>query len=239
MTPVAIPPCAECIEILTGGRLFFTEEGAEREYRRGAVFWHLSCEKTIWKTVREAPYRCIVFHFSVSETVRLAPRVSIWERPEGAAEFAEDCLKTFHAGISQPDLFRLYTYSTLLWNATQRTPPPPWPAGLQSAVNFINRNWHRPLDIAELARASGTSKSYLFSLFRQHLKISPHQHLLQQRIQQAKVMLASADTPIKEIAFACGFGSVEVFYRQFKTVAQITPYEYRKGLMPYNFSVRT
>ena len=61
--PVIIPPNTECIEILTGGTLYFEVDGERRTFRKGAVFWHVSSEYTIWETPLNDPYRCQVFHF--------------------------------------------------------------------------------------------------------------------------------------------------------------------------------
>lgn len=235
VTPVAIPENIECIEVLTAGKLFFELDGIEREFRRGAVFWHLSGEKTIWKTVPESPYCCVVFSFTVKERIRNAPRVSYWSQPEEAAEFSEKALSLYHAGIQNLPAFTAYTYSTLLWNGIRQETSLPRLSVLQAAVEYIHNHWHEPIDADDIAQNSHLSKPYLFALFREHLKISPHQYILRQRISHAKVMLANSDAAIKEIAIATGFGSIEVFYRQFKKAVTITPQEFRKSTTPYNF----
>ena len=92
-----------------------------------------------------------------------------------------------------------------------------------------------PLEAAEIARASNISKPYLFKLFRENLQSSPYRYLLNLRINNAKFMLANKEKPIKEIVADCGFASLEVFYRQFRSLVKTSPAEYRKNFMPYNF----
>ena len=235
VTPTNIPEQVECIEILTSGKIFFEVEGVEREYTRGAVFWHIYGDKTIWKTVPEAPYCCVVFTFTVNQQLRSVPRVTYWHHPEEAAVFAEMSLKMFHAGIDCPQAFAAYAYSSLLWNSARQGTRTPWPNALQAAIDYIRHHWQEPLDVADLAELSHISKPYLFALFREHLKTSPHQYILKHRINRAKLMLANGDTSIKEIALSCGFGSLEVFYRQFRKCASTSPHEYRKSTQPYGF----
>lgn len=235
VNPATIPAGRECIEVLTAGKIYFEADGLEREYGRGAFFWHLGGEQTIWKTPPEDPYRCVVFHFSVREKLRLAPEVSYWSLPEEGAAFAERCLKRFHAGIADNPLFAAYTYSTMLWNASNQNVAVSLPVPLQEAIRFIRANWSQPLEAAEIARASNISKPYLFKLFRAHLQSSPYRYLLNLRINNAKLLLTNREKPIKEIAADCGFASLEVFYRQFRGQVKSSPAEYRKNFMPYNF----
>lgn len=235
VNPATIPAGRECIEVLTAGKIFFEVEGIEREYGRGAFFWHLGGEQTIWKTVPEAPYRCVVFNFSVEQRLRVAPKVSYWSLPEEGAAFAERCLKRFHAGIADNALFSAYTYSTLLWNASNQNVAVSLPIPLQNALRYIRGHWSEPLEAAEIAQASNISKPYLFRLFRENLQSSPYRYLLNLRINNAKFMLANKEKPIKEIAADCGFASLEVFYRQFRSLVKTSPAGYRKNFMPYNF----
>ncbi len=235
VTPARIPEQVECVEILTAGKIFFEIDGIEREFTRGAVFWHISEEHTIWKTVPEAPYCCVVFTFTVNKRIRNVPRVTYWHHPEEAAVFAEMGLKLFHAGIENLPAYTAYAYSTLWWNAARQGRRTPWPNALQTAIDLIREHWQEPLDVADLAELCHVSKPYLFALFREHLNTSPHQYILKHRINRAKLMLANGETSIKEIAQSCGFGSLEVFYRQFRKTVAISPHEYRKSAMPYGF----
>ena len=84
-----------------------------------------------------------------------------------------------------------------------------------------------------MADFAGISRPYLFKLFKEELRTSPHQYLLKLRLNMAKRLLAGENFSIKEIAAECGFESLEVFYRQFKASTQTTPADYRKQYSRY------
>jgi AraC-like DNA-binding protein len=236
VTPATIPENIECIEILTAGKIFFEVDGAEKEYQRGAVFWHLSGEKTIYKTSPDDPYCCVVIGFLVNERKRITPEASYWALPEDGAVFAEKCLKRFHAGVDDKELFTTYAYSTLLWNSHSQRQSLPWPPALKTAIEFMRKNWSKEIDAYDIAQKSDISKPYLFKIFREHLQTSPYKYILALRINQAKLLLANREKTIKEISVKCGFSNLEVFYRQFKNITKTTPAEYRNSFLPYNFN---
>lgn len=235
VTPVTIPENHELIELLTGGKVFFEVNGETKCFERGTVFWHNAGEQTIFRTIPEAPYRCIVFRFVVSSQNRPCERVSVWKSPDAAAEFAVECLKIFHAGVADKAAFSAYVYSTLAWNAVSHSinTQSDYPKQLQQALDYIGKNYASNITAEDIASAAGVSRPYLFSLFKKHFSESPYQHILQQRMAKAKVLLAGGTIPIKEIAMTCGFDSIEVFYRQFRHFAKIPPAEYRKQYSPY------
>ncbi|WP_291528006.1 ATP-binding protein [Bacteroides sp. UBA939] len=53
-------------------------------------------------------------------------------------------------------------------------------------------------------------------------------YILQMRLDKAKRMLASTDTPVGDIALKCGFPEMSYFSRIFKQTFQMTPSQYRK-----------
>jgi len=59
--------------------------------------------------------------------------------------------------------------------------------------------------LAELANVINISPTYFASLFKR--AISPHQYVIQQRVERAKVMLSKTDLGIADIAFQTGFQS--------------------------------
>lgn len=55
-------------------------------------------------------------------------------------------------------------------------------------------------------------------------------YILQMRLDKAKRLLTSTDTPIGDIALKCGFPEMSYFSRVFKQTFQLTPSQYRKKL---------
>lgn len=55
-------------------------------------------------------------------------------------------------------------------------------------------------------------------------------YILQMRLDKAKRMLASTETPVGDIAMKCGFPEISYFSRVFKQTFQMTPSQYRKSI---------
>ncbi|NJS10840.1 MAG: helix-turn-helix transcriptional regulator, partial [Microcoleus sp. CSU_2_2] len=66
--------------------------------------------------------------------------------------------------------------------------------------------------------------SYHFCrLFKQSTGFSPHQYVIQQRVERAKQLLRQGQMSIGEIAIACGFSHQSHFNRHFKRLTGVTP----------------
>jgi AraC-like DNA-binding protein len=79
----------------------------------------------------------------------------------------------------------------------------PWQ--LRRADAFIEAHLDGDPSIADLARECGLSASHFGRAFRQAVGMPPHQWLTKRRIERAKDLLRKGDSPLVEIALACGF----------------------------------
>ena len=233
--PVQIPPGVECVELVSGGEVLFPADGAEKRFGKGAIFWHQSGDFTVHRYPPDRPYRCYVFRFAVGAGGRRpGPRVSVWEPGEDAAAFGAEMFAAFHGETERRDVLCSYLYAALAYHALR--PPEAAPSGLppplRAAIAFLDRKLTANPTVAETAAAAGVSAPYLYALFRTHLRESPHRYLLRQRVELAKRQLAGSRTSIKEIAAACGFESLEVFYRRFRDFTGETPARYRGRYAP-------
>jgi AraC family transcriptional regulator len=98
---------------------------------------------------------------------------------------------------------------------------------LQQAIDYIHTHLDRDLSLAELASAINISPTYFASLFKQAMGISTHQYVIQQRVEQAKMMLKRTDLAIADIALQVGFSSQSHLTQQFKRVTGMTPKQIR------------
>jgi AraC-like DNA-binding protein len=83
------------------------------------------------------------------------------------------------------------------------------------------------LSLAELASVINISPTYFASLFKQATGISPHQYVIQQRVERAKLMLSRTNLTIADIALKVGFSSQSHLTQQFKRVTGLTPKQVR------------
>ena len=87
----------------------------------------------------------------------------------------------------------------------------------------------READYDALAEEIGMTAGTLRRRFRAATGISPHQHVLQLRIAEARQLLGESDEPIKSIAQRLGYRDVYFFSRQFRAVTGVPPAMYRRS----------
>ena len=96
-------------------------------------------------------------------------------------------------------------------------------------LKFIDENFSSKMVLDELAKISGYSVPQFSRLFTEFTGITPMRYVNVIRIQNSTNMLSKTDKSITEIAFACGFDTLEVFERSFKKYFGISASEYRSG----------
>jgi AraC family transcriptional regulator len=98
---------------------------------------------------------------------------------------------------------------------------------LQRLLDYIHTHIDRDLSLTELASVINISPTYFASLFKKIMVISPHQYVIQQRVEQAKMMLKRTDLEIADIALQVGFSSQSHLTQQFKRFTGMTPKQVR------------
>ncbi|WP_277128053.1 helix-turn-helix domain-containing protein [Chlorogloeopsis fritschii] len=79
------------------------------------------------------------------------------------------------------------------------------------------------LTLATLAAIARMSPSYFSRLFKQSTKLSPHQYVIQCRVDRAKQLLRQGELSIAEIAFSLGFTHQSHFSYHFKRLVGSSP----------------
>jgi AraC family transcriptional regulator len=64
---------------------------------------------------------------------------------------------------------------------------------IKQQVYYIHTHLNRDLSLAELASVINISPTYFAGLFKQAMGISPHQYVIQQRVEREKLMLSKTD----------------------------------------------
>ncbi|BDA74028.1 transcriptional Regulator, AraC family [Calothrix sp. PCC 7716] len=98
---------------------------------------------------------------------------------------------------------------------------------LQQAIDYIHAYIDRDLSLGEIAEVVNISPTYFASLFKRAIGTSPHQYVIQQRVQQAKLLLSKTDLAIADIALQVGFSSQSHLTQQFKRLTGVTPKQVR------------
>lgn len=87
------------------------------------------------------------------------------------------------------------------------------------------------LSLEMLASKAGLSPYYFLRLFASETGFTPHQYLINTRINAAKFLLRSPDIPVKDISVRTGFTSESTFCTCFKKNEGMTPGQYRSSVL--------
>lgn len=93
--------------------------------------------------------------------------------------------------------------------------------------DFISREYSRPLQLADLARAAGVSRQHLMKLLRQRGLPTPTERLFEKRLETAADCLSHTGLSIAEISDRCGFANPFHFSRKFHQAYGKSPREWR------------
>jgi len=99
---------------------------------------------------------------------------------------------------------------------------------LQQAIDYINDNLAAIVTLAEMADVAKMSPYYFARQFKLSTGLSPHQYLIQRRIELAKVLLAENKLPIIEIVAIVGSSSQSNFTTLFHKHTGMTPKAYQE-----------
>jgi len=98
---------------------------------------------------------------------------------------------------------------------------------LAPALEFINQNYNKDIEIKTLAYLTNISFEHFCRLFKSYTGNRPVEYITLLRIQKAKELRAkNPDMKISEIAKAVGFETAAYFSKQFKKYENITPREF-------------
>jgi AraC family transcriptional regulator len=93
--------------------------------------------------------------------------------------------------------------------------------------DYVQSHLHRKLTLEELAATVGLSKFHFARRFRASTGTTPHEFVLRQRVDRARLLLQRTNSPIQEIAQSCGFADQSHMTRVVKKRLGATPGDIR------------
>jgi two-component system response regulator YesN len=99
---------------------------------------------------------------------------------------------------------------------------------IQLAERYLEKHYHEPLALKDLADKVFLNAAYFSTLYKQRTGKTFVERLTELRVEEAKRRLASTDEKILGIAEMTGFSNIRHFNRVFKNEAGVTPKEYRE-----------
>lgn len=94
-------------------------------------------------------------------------------------------------------------------------------------LSFLQRNWQRPIQVADLIKVSALSRRGFLKAFLKHIGSHPSDELQRLRMKRAQTLLSRTNRPMQKIAQLCGYRSVNSFWVAFRRFHGLSPQNYR------------
>ncbi|MBD2258208.1 AraC family transcriptional regulator [Pseudanabaena sp. FACHB-2040] len=108
----------------------------------------------------------------------------------------------------------------------------PYPQ-LRRIVDYIQAHLDQDLSLRDLAAVVQLSPHYFSQLFKQSTGVTPHQYVIQRRVERAKELLKQTQLTLADVARVVGFVDQSHFHRHFKRLVGITPRAFLKQVRSY------
>lgn len=99
---------------------------------------------------------------------------------------------------------------------------------LRRAMDFIHENFRTDLSLLEIARVSGVTAGTLNSMFKRATGHTPYSYVIQRRLEHARSLLQTSNTPLSEIALEAGFADQQHMTHLFRRKLRQTPLSFRR-----------
>jgi AraC family transcriptional regulator len=99
---------------------------------------------------------------------------------------------------------------------------------MQRITDYVLTHLNEKLSLETLAQQVGFSAYHFTYLFRQTTGKTPHQFVLDKRLEQARHLLKATDLPLSQVALEVGFQNQSHFTQAFKSRLGVTPRHYRQ-----------
>ena len=152
-----------------------------------------------------------------------------------SADVPQNLLYAFSAVAAERDRYIAYSWTHLMFNMVV--------SGLRFAeihdgvtsnlsnkvLSYLGLHYREQISLDQLAEAMGVSRFHLSHLFSNKLGIGFKEYLNNLRVEYAKGLLRTTDTPIASIYEVSGFENQRTFNRVFKENTGASPRDYRLG----------
>ena len=203
---------------------------------------------TEWHMERRGDVRHLHLHLEPSLLLRVAEDVgahpgrlellpSVGAQSPEVEHAALTLLSELRAGwlggrILADSLTTLLAVQLLRHHTTHREGPAPTrhaltDAALKRVTEYVEEHLADDVSLAAVAGAAGISPYYFTRLFREAVGVSPHQYIVDRRVERAKLLLEATDWTVAAIAREVGFANGSHLTLHFKRRTGVSPRRYR------------
>jgi AraC-like DNA-binding protein len=99
---------------------------------------------------------------------------------------------------------------------------------VMQSQSYIKEHFCEQIKLSDIARDVNLSPNYFHSLFTEVCGMTPHDYLVEHRINIAKNLLITADLSLSDIAERCGFKNQQYLTSVFKSKIGLSPTHFKK-----------
>lgn len=226
----------------------FLERGGVRELcapNHAMLFWHGDDSRYGYAEESEGVYELeFIAIFGpqceeiFSEIRRLSGGPLPLPRQSEAGRLYAEVLRRFQERAFQDPMHEsmlLYELLMALWRDAAKIPAERDP--VQFAMEYIERRYHRPITMEEVARAAGLSREHLTRELKRQWGQPPGKRLRELRLQAGRDLLLHTTAPIEAIGPHCGYADPDAFARAFAQRFGLAPAKYRQKYLERNVNV--
>ena len=101
------------------------------------------------------------------------------------------------------------------------------PKVLRRVREHIDANIEQRIRVEALAQLANLSVCYFVRAFKRSVGVTPHNYLIQRRVERTSELLSETKLPLSEIALAAGFADQSHCSRRFRQHVGMSPREFR------------
>jgi AraC-like DNA-binding protein len=105
---------------------------------------------------------------------------------------------------------------------------------IKKAVVFLNGSYNKDIHFEDIARTANLSPYHFIRVFKDETGMTPHEYLLDIRIQRVKEKLADINLSVSQAFSECGMDYNGHFASLFKRKVGVTPSQYREEITGYH-----
>lgn len=132
------------------------------------------------------------------------------------------------AEVFSPQKLSLASKNKQLLSSNKSSSLYPSSPQLKPIFEFIEKNYHLPITLNDVAEAVGYSPAYLTNLVKRRTKRTIINWILERRMLEARSLLITTNRSITEIAINVGFTDAYYFSRRFSQYHKISPRSWRQ-----------
>lgn len=231
------------IHYILSGEGTFCAEGTEYKLGKNDLFMIAPGQTTVYSADEENPwsYVWVGFNGLKAESYMNASGLTI-DCPVLHYNLTKELKPLFLDMINTPSIpmvqeaeqlgYFYHVLSGLIENGThlqkKKTPSNRKEIYLRKALSFIDIHYAENITVTDIADFISVDRTYLFSLFKTLLNMSPQQFLLNYRVSKAAIMLEFSELSVAEIANYVGYTDPLTFSKVFRKSTQLSPLQYRK-----------